>query len=481
MKKLKILSILIFMGLLMSCSEDFLETAPTNQISDADVFVTAEGAQTVLDGIYRNWRFYRGSHDNFGMKANDLARDLMGEDIIVYAFHWFGYDYNLDNKNSTYRRTNFTWDINYETIYNANSIIANIDDASSTDPNQKWNIKAQALAARAFAYMNLAEMYQHTYVGHQSDLCVPIYTEPTTESKPRATVQEVYDRIVTDLEDAIELFTDYPFARIHMSHIDLGVANGLRARVALIMNEWDDARTYAAAARAGIALNTPAQFSSGFDSYSQMSWMWGLEVNDEQSTIYASFFSHIDMTIPGYAGAGYSPKGMSDALYNLMDPNDVRTSLVVSPPNYWNLKFAAGGDKEWAADYVMMRPEEMLLIEAEANARLGGAGETTAQNLLKELWDVRYSTAPVTAPTETGQALIDLILLERRIELWAEGFRLGDIKRLKIPMNRTATNIDVGVAGGVLSVPAESDLFIYQLPQDEIDNNDFISESDQNP
>ena len=48
-----------------------------------------------------------------------------------------------------------------------------------------------------------------------------------------------------------------------------------------------------------------------------------------------------------------------------------------------------GAGKEFAADYVLMRPEEMLLIAAEANYRLGGAGEATAQALLQELWNVR--------------------------------------------------------------------------------------------
>lgn len=476
MKKLKILSILFLLGFVMSCSEDYLETAPTDAISDADVFTTADGAQTVLDGIYRNWRKYRDSHDDFGLKANDLARDLMGEDIVVFRFHFFGYDYGLENKGATYRRTNFVWEVNYKSISNANAILETIDDAIAPDENQKLDVKAQALAIRAFAYMNLAEMFQHTYIGHESDLCVPIYTEPGIESAPRATVQEVYTRIVTDLDDAIALFEASAYPRVHISHIDLNVAYGLRARVALIMNDWASAASNAQAARAGYSLNTATDFATGFDSYAQQTWMWGLEVNDEQSTIFGSFFSHMDPTIGGYFGLGYSPKGISAALLAQMNPNDVRTSLV-NPANYYNYKFAAGGDKEWAADYVMMRPEEMLLIEAEANARIGGASEAIAQTLLEQLQDQRYTAPAVTA---TGSALIDLILLERRIELWGEGFRLGDIKRLKIAVDRNGSNHNPIVAG-VMSYPAESDLLLYRIPQNEIDNNDMITEGDQNP
>ena len=77
MKKISIILIL-FVGLFASCEKKFLETSPTNQISDQDVFNTAAGAQTVLDGVLRELRAYQGSHDVFGSKAIDLAWDLMG-------------------------------------------------------------------------------------------------------------------------------------------------------------------------------------------------------------------------------------------------------------------------------------------------------------------------------------------------------------------------------------------------------------------
>ena len=140
-------------------------------------------------------------------------------------------------------------------------------------------------------------------------------------------------------------------------------------------------------------------------------------------------------------------------------------------------KFAAGGDKEFAADYVMMRPEEMLLIEAEARVRKGNE-DMQAQTLLKELRDNRYSS-PVTVD-QTGTALLNEILFERRIELWGEGFRGLDIKRLKIAVDRNNSNHNPVVAGK-MTVPAESKYYIYQIPQDEIDANDNIGESDQNP
>ena len=472
-----IIAILTIM--LSACSKDYLETGPTNQISDQAVFQTAEGAQTVLDGIIRYMREYNSQHDDFGVKAVDLAQDLMGEDIAVERFHWFGYDYRIDNRNATYRRVNKTWELYYKMIYGVNGVINNIDDATSDSEAYKNNLKAQALTLRAFSYFRLIQMYQFTYVGHENAPGVPLYLEGTVEGKPRGTVSEVYTQVVADLDEAISLFQSSDLPQRHIADPTLNIAQGIRARVALVMNDWSTAASMAQAARQGYDIMTPDEYSAGFDSYAQQNWMWGLEINDEQSTIYASWFSHMDWTIGGYCGLGYSPKSYSLALYNEMDDTDIRKQLIdatnAASGRLIPYKFASGGDKEFAADYVMMRPEEMLLIEAEARARAGQ--DTQAQALLKELRDHRYSE-PATV-TQTGTDLINEILLERRIELWGEGFRGLDIKRLKIGVDRTNSNHDPVVAVN-MTMPAESKYFIYQIPQDEIDANNNIGESDQN-
>ena len=211
--------------------------------------------------------------------------------------------------------------------------------------------------------------------------------------------------------------------------------------------------------------------------------MWGLEINDEQSTIYASWFSHMDMSIGGYAGLGYMPKYISTALYDQLPDDDIRKQLcepaVYSGVTFYiNYKFnAALAGKEFSADYVMMRPEEMLLIEAEAIARQGSR-DTEAQALLDELHAVRQ-TAPV-AVTATGTALLDLILLERRQELWGEGFRGRDIKRLKIALDRNGSNHNPALCL-YMTLPAEDNRWNYMIPQGEIDANPLITEDDQNP
>jgi starch-binding outer membrane protein, SusD/RagB family len=483
MKRISIIIALVA-GLCFSCSDDFLDTKPTNQIDAEEVYKTATGAQAVLDGISRKLRVapVSGYDDWFGVKSFDIMWDLMGEDIVCTQFGWFSYDYQLDYRMAYWSRCSFPWSLYYAVINNANNILAHAGTIPFESDAQKASILGQALTYRAWAYFNLVNIYQFTYIGHESAPGVPVYTEPTTTGKGRGTVQNVYDRITADLNEAIGIMTENPSPRRHISDIDLSVAHGIYARVALQMGNWAKAETEAETARQGYALNTRNDFASGFSVYSRSVWMWGMEINNEQSTGFGSFPSHMDMTINGYAGSWSMPKYISVALYNMMAADDIRRQLCEAYDDgtaihYINYKFnAAHSGKGFAADQVLMRPEEMLLIQAEAIARQGGR-DSEAQTLLDNLHAVRQvSPVPVTV---TGTALLDAILLERRFELWGEGFRGRDIKRLKIALDRTGSDHDQAQCL-YMTVAPESVLWNYQIPQSEIDANPNMDESDQN-
>ena len=480
----KIIPVIFVLSLILnSCSEDYLESAPTNQIPGQSVFQTVEGAQTVIDGVLRDMRSQHGAanmHDQFGVKAVDLAVDLMGEDIAVEKFHWFGADYRFENRSATSFRTGYVWALFYRIIYNVNEVVNHIGDASSESESLRKNLKAQALTLRAYSYFNLIQLFQHTYKGNETEPGVPVYTEATTEGNPRSTVRQVYEQITSDLQEAIRLFEESNLSQRHISNPAVNIARGLRARVALVMEDWQIAAEMASGARQGYNVMSASQFSTGFDNYTQQNWMWGLEVNSEQSTTYASWFSHMDWTIGGYCGFGFSPKSFSLKLFQQMDDDDIRKKLIdassIETGRLIPKKFSAGGDKEFNADLVMMRPEEMLLIEAEARARMND--ETSARALLKQLRDRRFEN-PVTV-NFSGSELLNEILLERRFELWGEGFRGFDIKRLKTGVDRNNSNHNPLVAR-TMSLPAGSDRLIYQIPQAEIDANPNIGTADQNP
>jgi hypothetical protein len=121
-----------------------------------------------------------------------------------------------------------------------------------------------------------------------------------------------------------------------------------------------------------------------------------------------------------------------------------------------------------------MRAAEMYLIEAEAKARLGQ--DAGAQDALFTL--LKNRDASYTKSTKTGTALINDILLQRRIELWGEGFRFYDLKRLNQPLDRTGANHDASVAV-VLTIPVDDVRWEFLIPQDEINNSNGLVR--QNP
>lgn len=62
------------------------------------------------------------------------------------------------------------------------------------------------------------------------------------------------------------------------------------------------------------------------------------------------------------------------------------------------------------------------------------------------------------------------ILLQRKIELWVEVFRYTDNRRLKLLLDGIGSNHDSGTAIK-MSLPAESDAFLFRIPQAEFAAN----------
>ena len=119
-----------------------------------------------------------------------------------------------------------------------------------------------------------------------------------------------------------------------------------------------------------------------------------------------------------------------------------------------------------------MRAAEMVLIEAEAYAHL--QQNSKAAEVLKELMSARQPDWNMLSVT------VEDVLLQRRIELWGEGFSYFDLKRLNKGIDRKYEGSN-HLTGYDLVVPAQDVRWTYQIPRNEIQENDMISEDDQNP
>ncbi len=80
--------------------------------------------------------------------------------------------------------------------------------------------------------------------------------------------------------------------------------------------------------------------------------------------------------------------------------------------------------------------------------------------------------------TNSGQALKEEIYIQRRIELWGEGFRFYDLKRLNLPLDRTGGNHNPSLVDDVLFVPAGDNRWQWLIPQSALDANPLLV---QNP
>ncbi|UMQ40238.1 RagB/SusD family nutrient uptake outer membrane protein [Chryseobacterium sp. Y16C] len=494
MKKLKYISFaLISAWSLISCESD-LETAPTNQANEEEVFKTAESAETVINGTWAKFNDDGTTYANIGYSTVLRTSDAMGSDVAVLTnkYGFPGAYAFTDLVNNTGSRPLFIWSLLYSTINNMNNVLARIDGVEGSQ-EKKNQVKGQAKALRAFCYLNLASFYQFSYLKDKTALTVPIYTEPTTTGsvgKKKASLEEIYTLIKSDLTDADQLLQNY--SRNNKDKIDRSVVNGLLARAYLNTGDWTKAAASAKIARNGYALMTAEKYKDGFNDISNGEWIWGHGQTQEQSgESYA--FHFLDVSSSG----SYYYSFMADPYFkDLFDTNDIRYSLFSWDGNpgregllrYAKFKFKAN----LIADIVYMRAAEMYLIEAEAEARNGNV--TNAVTVLNQLKSAR--NANQYSGSLAQNEVIKEVLIERRKELFGEGFSLSDIIRtqgtvVRKPFTNSsgqAIQVQITTPAGVVKTVngrghtifafpdqspfvADSKYYLFSIPQKEIENN----------
>jgi starch-binding outer membrane protein, SusD/RagB family len=495
----------------VGCSKDYLETTPTNAVGSAQIFSSVSDIQTGFSGAYNSmFGFGIGGytgHDNYGQRSIDVQNDLMGSDMLPNSagFGWYNRNYQYTGWQLAVndRQSDVAWVRYYNLIKQMNNVIEGVDnlDKSKNSQEEMDKLKGQALGIRGSCYYHLINYFQQTYKGNENKPGVPLSTDKVLGGD-RSTVKAVYAQIVADLDLAEKLLLNKTFA--DKTYFEVHVVQGYRARTALVMNDWAIAADYAKKAYTGNGqLMTVDQYRDGFSKISNPEWMYGSYVPSTLATIYASFFSHFDIKTNGYASLG-GQKKMPKDLYDQIPVGDVRKTLFqqdvalvpanglytqaisgyASPstlsPQYNQLKFRVPFPPGFGADYVYMRIAEMYLIEAEAKARLGD--ETYSKLVLQTL--IKTRNPNYLATSFSGPALINEILLQRRIELWGEGHSLIDIKRTNRGLTRTKGSGNHGVPGYeavVYSLPDASPLFLMRIPQRELDANPFLTPADQNP
>lgn len=406
-------------------------------------------AKAALAKVYSIFQDFYSSHDDFGLKAFHIATDLMCEDVAYQNWNWFQFDYQIDNRMENYRRTRSTWGLFYDIIAKLNLHLETYFAQESDDPEVMAS-KGEALALRGISYFHLVNFYQHTYKGHEDALGVPLALKSTDENLPRATVKEVYAQIIEDLKYAV----DHCHNTGVRTDVDRAVAAAYLAKAYAQMEDWANVKTYAVIAQEG-GTDKVSEPARGWD-IGQPDILWGYDINSQNSTLWASYWSHMDHFLPrGYA-AGGKTKLIYNYLYNQIPKSDSRRKLWIDKDslpevamqmlaqthnsgmkklddldNFEQVKFIAG-EAGMEQDYCFIRVQDPILLEIEALVELGDLANAQAKlTAFASKRDPKFK-----APT-TQDELRKEVRFQRRIELWGEGTNWFDMKRWKETIDRT--------------------------------------------
>ena len=481
-----IFSFMASLLLLAGCSGDFLDKEPTDSVSSDEVGVPGN-AERLFNGAWYNLFEYVYTLANSGYRGLQCQDDMMADDVVSRPAYGFNSSYQFNDiaiPNNT--RTSFAWYLMYKTIDNCNTALAIQGDTEALRQAQ-----GQALALRAFCYLHLAQHYQFTYLKDPAAPCVPIYTEPTTDDtapKGKSTVAQVYRRVFDDLALAKDYLKNYTRKGDGQKFKpDVNVVNGLLARAYLLTGQWEEAAKAAAAARQGYSLMTTAAEYEGFNNISNKEWIWGHPQTLAQSSASYNFY-FLDAT---HVGA-YSSFMADPHFRDTFSDGDIRLELF-----QWMREGYLGYKKfhmraDDTADIVLMRASEMLLVEAEVLARDGFSEKAVVP--LNELRHAR-GLGDYDLTGKSQQDVIDEILMERRRELWGEGFGITDILRTQQSVKRTMLSAEeqkqevdawqegggfakrnplghwfVTFSEGEVFVPNSTN-YLYAIPKEETDAN----------
>lgn len=539
--------IVLFTIFLASCNDNFLETTPTDAVTPTVALSSPEDMQKVLNGIHRT--LYSQSQTVFPggntARAGNHYWIPLGDNIAGHLIHSASAN-NLGWReemrwNSHTIATSLTnrilWYHRYNTILHANLIIQKITEGSIPVTPELKAIEGQAYTYRAYALLSLVQHYAKGYlIGNPStDLGVPIILKPEATG-PRATVEEVYKQIGSDLDAAIKAFKGAsPRANSSAkdkSQLNINVAHGLKARWALSKGDWATAASEAVLAREGYPLMNEKDWKSGFNSTSLPEVIWGSNVIATETVYYRSYFYLASNTFNG-SQVRNNPKIADRRLIDAVPSTDYRKDMFLTKAPNTNSSAAnkQGGIKDGVPrdpnytslddfkamraqinstygitnrfnqhpymhfklrnknpgsidpdDIIYMRSSEMYLIEAEAKAMMNDI--SGAQAALKPLGEERDSNYNVTNFNSQAK-LMEHIKFQRGLELWGEGFGYTDKIRWDEGIDHEA-NGGSGAShvlyGNAYKVekPSINNDWIFKIPQAEIDANPNISPSNQN-
>lgn len=528
MKNTKIFLAAACSGLLFAACADLDQEPLSNIVTQAqkaqvvadDPEMVSASVNAVPDMVKAYMNTF-GTHQDYGWPSMMLMLDSRAQDMpsALGGYQWYTAALEYSDFGGRYYDNLYYWYTNYNLIRSANAVIGVIDPA--TEDNESQYFRAQALAYRAWAYFNLTQMYAWTYAKNPNDLSVPLVLdtnmdETASNGCPRATVAEVYDQVFADLDETIALLEKAEAAGVNRksmaasgnlekTYFNLTAAYAMRARAHLFRATDADYTACVSDCEKALELATAEGLhpysindlaAPRFNDITDPSYILGIYYDPSSAAArsIASFASFMSAWISGYADKGFF-RCISKTLYASIPDSDVRkgwwlnedanapvtlpapyatkiSSANIAWTPYAQIKFGAFNNdptiSSYATDLPLIRVEEVYLMLAEAQGYAQGAS-VGAQTLVKFLNEFRDGSFKYNAAS--ADELRDEIWMQRRIELWGEGFAMWDILRLQKPVNRVGAGYESTL---VFNISPNNTVLLFDIPQSEAQRNPQI-------
>lgn len=519
--KLKFVAMLVLTGSLLQSCSDFLDKNPLGKDTDVTYFTDANNATLAVNAAYDVISWDEGN-DGLGnyvahnyewifgdMLSQNSEKGSMPGDFptMLELKEWRA------NSNNDIARA--VWQNMFQGVYRTNLILQNIQN-SPIDETLKNRLIGEARFLRGYCYFYMLRLYGG----------LPLFSAPVTPSEysnaKRASIGETYAFIEEDFRKAIELLPEKSaYNAVDMGRATKGAARGYLARAIMYQIGTDNSRNHTwqevydqtdaivKSGQYGLTANYAEIFEDEGENnteslfeiqFAESNVSWGIQRVGTENNIIQN----------NRSTWGWGFNNPTASLVNAFEANDPRKACTV----YGNGDVVAGiaqvikYPEENATGYLnrkaaivkpttpsqspqnirKMRYADVLLMKAEAAAKL--SKEQEARDILNQIRDrarkatlpkgsklgtLTYEAAntpagalPAVAATVTGQALLEAIWHERRVELGMEALHFWDQVRTGTYFSSLSSTVRAAATTHAITQNVVNPIPVLPIPVNEV-------------
>lgn len=406
MRSRQLLAGALLLGGIVGC-DSALQTEPVDRVPSENQIVDAPTSRAALSGAYDGLQALSYYGRTF-LVLSDLASDNARHGGTFQYLK----DVDLNDVKADNTAVTNVWGAIYTALARANTVLAKVPTITDLATAEKNQIVGEAYFLRALHLHNLTKFW-----GDVPMPLTPIATVDEAASATRTPQAAVYTQIVADLAQAEQLMTNQKQTR----QGSLGAVRALRARVLLYKGDYQ-----------GALDATTAVLGMGYTLAPNFADLFSADGSNTTEDIFRVSFTPAEYNEMGYyyLRSGRREVAPTPNLNSSFEAGDGRKALTVAPSGsvFQGVKFPTTIGAE---DLHVIRLAEVLLIRAEAYARLNGAGQLALAVAEYNKLRVRAGLSPHVFGVDvaTQAAVLAAIARERRSELALEGDRWADLVR----------------------------------------------------